>query len=379
VERTASPPAGWDAAVTVTPPESMPDLGQTLLALLGTENLRSRAFVYSQFDHTVRGDTLLPPGAGDAAVIRLRGRTDAIAVTLDGNSRMTALDPRQGAAMIVAEAARNLACVGARPLAVTDGLNFADPERPDVFWQFTEAVEGLRAACLAMNTPVVGGNVSFYNETGEQRVAPTPTVGMVGHLTDARNARGVGWVHAGDTIALLGRNRGAISGSEYQTLTAGRPCGRGPNVDLVAERALVEFLIATAERGLLHSAHDVSLGGLLVAIAECCLASADGLTANIDRVPPDEPGQARMDELLFSEEGARAVVSFDRRHTDAIADLAREHGVPIAPMGTVDRDVLRVTDCVHLPLDCLRRAWCPGEGLAGLQWPAGPLAQGSRA
>ena len=389
VERPATPPVGWSATAEPEPlPEPMPDIAESLLALLASENLRNRAHVYTQYDHTVRGDSLLRPGDGDAAVLRLRGREDALAVTLDGNSRFVALHPREGAALTVAEAARNLACVGARPLAVTDGLNFASPERPEIFWQFREAVAGLSDGCLALSTPVVSGNVSFYNETGDLRVLPSPTVGMVGQLKRAEQARGMGWCQAGDTVALLGRNLGRISGSEYQNLCDGRPSGSGPGVDLEAEAALVDFLVATSAGRLLRSAHDVSQGGLLVALAECCLVARDGLGVEVDRLttPSDSATQssdraARLDALLFGEEGGRAVVSFDPKLADQVAELALTHGVPFRIVGTVVGgtglpETLRVRTAadledLDLPVAALRAAWSPGEGVAGFDWPTG--------
>ncbi len=380
VERRLAPPAGWRPDAMPRPlPEPMPDPAATLLALLASENLRSRAFVFSQYDHTVRGDTVLVPGAADAAVLRLDGRDDAIAVTLDGNSRYVMLHPRYGAALTVAEAARNLACAGARPLAVTDCLNFADPGRPEVFWHFAESIRGLSDGCRAMDTPVVGGNVSFYNETGELTVLPSPTVGMVGQLGRADRARGMGFRRPGDAVALLGENRGRWSGSEYQVHLDGEPSGAGPGVDIDAERALVDLLVASAEAGLLRSAHDVSQGGLLVALAECCLASLEGLGAEVDVLPGLDrqhplggrgAERQRADALLFGEEGGRAVVSYDPGEEDRLRRLAAEHGVPFQVLGRVAPGRLRVVDLVDLGVEEMRRAWCPREGIAGFHWPA---------
>ncbi len=369
VERAASPPAGWRPDAEPGPlPEPMPGVEETLLRLLASESLRSRAYVFSQYDHTVRGSTVLRPGAADAAVLRLAGRDDAIAATLDGNSRQVALHPRAGAALTVAEAARNLACVGARPLAVTDGLNFADPGRPEVFWQFAESVAGLAEGCRALETPVVSGNVSFYNETGELRVAPTPTVGMVGQLERADEARGMGLRAAGDAVALLGTNRGCVSGSEYQLFVDGEASGAGLGVDLEAERGLIELLVRTAAERLLRSAHDVSQGGLLVALAECCLASEDDLGVEVDVVPGRD--QLRADALLFGEEGGRAVVSYDPGVEDRLRELAVELGVPFHPLGRVVPGRFRVLDLVDLPLAEMRDAWCPRGDVADFHWPA---------
>ncbi len=390
VDRPASPPPGWSPNTEPEPlPDPMPGVRESLLALLASENLRSRAHVYTQYDHTVRADSLLKPGEGDAAVLRLRGREDALAVTLDGNSRQVALHPREGAALTVAEAARNLACVGARPLAVTDGLNFASPERPEISWQFRESVVGLTEGCLALSTPVVSGNVSFYNETGDMRILPSPTVGMVGKLQRAEQARGMGWRQAGDSVALLGQNLGRVSGSEYQLLCNGQPSGSGPGVDLAAEASLVELLVATAERGLLQSAHDVSQGGLLVALAECCLVADNDLGVEIDRLVGTESGGTesgdnesggdtvpRWDALLFGEEGGRAIVSFDPASADELVTLASTHGVPFQVIGNVVQEMFRVRELpdledLDLPVAAMHAAWSPGDGVAGFDWPTG--------
>ena len=227
---------------------------------------------------------------------------------------------------------------------------------------------GLTDGCRALATPVVSGNVSFYNETGELKVAPSPTVGMVGHLERAEQARGMGWRMAGDAVALLGETRGRISGSEYQTWLAGEASGTGPGVDLEAESALVDLLVATARRGLLRSAHDVSQGGLLVALAEGCLASPAGLGVEVSALP-GFGSVTRADALLFGEEGARAVVSFDPVDSEELAALAAEHGVPFAVLGTVVPGALKVLDLVDLRVDEMRRSWCPGDGVADFDWP----------
>jgi phosphoribosylformylglycinamidine synthase len=370
VERPARPPAGWTEDAEPAPlPGTMPDLGESLLRMLASENLRSRARVFSQYDHTVRGDTILKPGDADAAVLRLRGRTDALAATLDGNSRYVVLHPRDGAALTVAEAARNLACAGARPLAVTDCLNFADPGRPEVFWEFAGSIAGLGDACRALETPVVSGNVSFYNETGELRVKPSPTVGMVGRLERAEHARGMGFRGAGDAVALAGANLGRISGSEYQMLLDGEPSGRGPGVDLDAERALVDWLVRTVELELLHSAHDVSQGGLLVALAECCLGSSKGV--EVDALPGLDR-LLRADALLFGEEGGRAVVSYDPADEDRLLELAAESGVPFQRLGQVTEERFRVVELVDLSLEEMLAAWRPRVGIADYRWPIDP-------
>ncbi|HEV7798933.1 MAG TPA: phosphoribosylformylglycinamidine synthase subunit PurL, partial [Pyrinomonadaceae bacterium] len=238
----------------------------SLLKLLASPNLASKQFVYRQYDHMVRTNTVVLPGA-DAAVVRIKETRRALAMTLDGNGRYCAADPREGAKLIVAEAARNVVCVGARPLAITNCLNFASPERPEVMWSFSEVIDGMAEACRAFNTPVVSGNVSFYNETEGRGILPTPVIGMIGLVEDVRRVVQAGFKQEGDTIALLGTTADELSISEYAATIDGRSTdamiaeGSVPKIDLERERAVQQVCLEAAEAGLLASAHDCSDGG----------------------------------------------------------------------------------------------------------------------
>ncbi|OLE68593.1 MAG: phosphoribosylformylglycinamidine synthase II, partial [Bacteroidetes bacterium 13_1_20CM_4_60_6] len=251
---------------------------QPLLKLLASPNLASKQFVYRQYDHMVRTNTAVLPGA-DAAVVRIKETRRALAMSLDGNGRYCAANPREGAKLIVAEAARNVVCVGARPLAITNCLNFASPERPEVMWSFSEVIDGMAEACRAFNTPVVSGNVSFYNETEGRGILPTPVIGMIGLLEDVRRVVQPGFKQDADTIALLGITGDDISISEYAATIEGLSTeamiagGMVPKINLQTEVAVQTICLEAAEAGLLRSAHDCSDGGLAVALAECCFSS----------------------------------------------------------------------------------------------------------
>ena len=322
------------AALAAFDPAGLPDVADAnaaLLALLAAPNIADKRWVTQQYDQQVLTNTVLVPGA-DAGVVRIKGSDRAIAVCTDGAGRAVSLDPWAGAARSVCEAARNVACTGARPLAVTDCLNFGNPERPEIYYQLREAVRGIGDACRALGTPVVSGNVSLYNESSGVAVTPTPVIGMLGVLDDVTTVVRMGFQRPGDAIWLLGAEIGqpaaTLGGSEFLVQQHDRVAGPIP-VDLDAEAALVRLLVAAAERRLLRSAHDCSDGGLAVALAECAIAGALG--ADCAGVAWD----GRRDAALFGEAGARAVVSLDPAHTDALAALAAEIGVVVTPLGTV--------------------------------------------
>ncbi len=342
-------------------PGAAVDCGAALRRVLASPNVASRAWAYRQYDHMVRTSTVLVPGAGDASVLRVRGTRKGVALATDGNGRFCRLDPFAGAAMAVAEAARNVACAGARPIGLTNCLNFASPERPEVMWQFRQVIEGMRAACLALDIPVTGGNVSFYNETMGRGVYPTPVIGMVGLLEDLEKRMTPGFKRAGDAVAVLGpltADPATLAGSEYLRVVHGHVAGR-PAIDLELEARLQRVLLAAIEAGLLASAHDCSEGGLAVTLAECCFAAADGARgAVLDLPAPAGPPGAggsggfgaagggsdwRCDALLFGEAPSRVVVSLPEEKLPALADLARGHGVPIERVGRVGGDRLVVT------------------------------------
>jgi phosphoribosylformylglycinamidine synthase len=311
------------------------DLTGALPLLLDTPSIASKRWVYEQYDSTVQAGTLLAPG-GDAGVLRIAGTSFGLAVTVDCNSRLLALDPYEGGKATVAEAARNVACTGALPLGITDCLNFGNPQKPEVFFQFTEACRGISDACRAFETPVTGGNVSFYNESPSGAIDPTPTVGMVGLLERIEDRVGSHFRTPGDRIVILGNTIGALGGSAYWADVRNFVGGRPATVDLKAERALQRILIAAARGGLLSSAHDCSTGGLAVAVAEAAVGGPYAeapLGASID-LGGYAPG-VTDEGLLYGEDGARAVVSVSPAQLDALVALAREHGVPAWVAGQV--------------------------------------------
>jgi phosphoribosylformylglycinamidine synthase II len=321
------------SAVPALPPKV--DLHGALELLLDSPTIASKRWVYEQYDSTVQASTVLGPG-GDAGVLRVPGTDFGLAVTVDCNARLVALDPYEGGKAAVAEAARNIACTGARPLGITDCLNFGNPEKPEVFFQFREACRGIADACRAFGTPVTGGNVSFYNESPTGAIEPTPTIGMVGLLERVDRRVPSHFATVGDDVFILGSTRGELGGSAYWSEIREFVGGRTPPVDLEAERRLQQFLLAAAERGLLRSAHDASDGGLLVALAEAAIGGAyapSGLGAEVDLeryAPGVEP-----DGLLYGEDAGRVVASADPAHSAALAELAREHSVPVYSAGRV--------------------------------------------
>ncbi|HXF95900.1 MAG TPA: phosphoribosylformylglycinamidine synthase subunit PurL [Gemmatimonadales bacterium] len=344
------------------PASRVPDPDEVLLRLLDHPPVASKRWVFEQYDSTVQASTVIAPG-GDAGVIRVRGTRFGLALTTDGNARYVLLDPYEGGKAAVAEAARNVASTGARPLGVTDCLNFGNPERPAVFYQFREACRGIADACRALSTPVTGGNVSFYNESPGGGVDPTPVVGMVGVLTRADRAVPSHARAAGDLVVVLGETRAELGGSVYWEVVHRLVAGEPPRVDLEAERRLVEFLVAAAERGLLRSAHDCSQGGLGVALAEVAMggpyqAAGFGLDVDLSAYGASLPAH----ELLFSESQARAVVTCVPERVTAVLALAGELGVPASRVGAVGPPdgmfVVRTGDAViRQPIGALREVY----------------------
>jgi len=316
-----------------TPPKT--DLQGALEVMLDSPNLASKRWVYEQYDSTVQASTVLGPG-GDAGVLRVPGTDFGLAVTVDCNNRLVALDPYEGGKATVAEAARNIACTGAVPLGITDCLNFGNPEKPEVFYQFAEACRGIADACRAFDTPVTGGNVSFYNESPTGAIDPTPTVGMVGLLEPADARVPSQFSHPGDEILILGATAGELGGSAYWAEVHDFIGGRPARVDLDAERRLQRLLVAGAARRLLRSAHDCSEGGLAVTLAEAAMGgpyAPSGLGASVDLSAIAL--EASPEAILFGEDGARAVVSLAPEHVATVVALAGEHGVPVHRAGRV--------------------------------------------
>jgi phosphoribosylformylglycinamidine synthase len=305
------------------PPEPA-DLNAVLLALLASPNIRSRRPVFQTYDHTVRADTVVEPSLG-AGVVRIRGTSKALALTTDCNPRYVYADPRRGAAIAVAEAARNLACRGAEPIAVTDCLNFGNPEKPEVYWELSEAIDGLGEACRALNVPIVSGNVSLYNEGNGVAVKPSPIVGMVGLIEDRSKIPSSGFVAEGDVVLLIGPPGAQIGCSEYLSYRLGRTddLGPPPSLDLDVERAVQAFVREAARRGLLRSAHDCSEGGLAVALAECCIAGGVGFVS-------DAPLSGQLAAALFGESQSRFVVSCAAESLPLLMKLGEEAPHPPA-------------------------------------------------
>ena len=301
------------------PPQDVPDTQQVLLELLGSDNIRSRAWIYERYDHIVGSRTVRRPGL-DGALLRLRPSTRGLAVSLDATGRQGRLDPRFGGAAAVFEAARNVACAGGEPLAITDCLNYGNPEKPEIAWELAQGIEGIRDACLALGIPVVSGNVSLYNETGGRPIYPTPTIGCVGLVPDVRHVPGA-W-REGDVVLLAGAPQLGFDGSEYQALYD-RLRGCPPDLDLEAEAALVAFLWRNA--GRLSLAHDAAEGGLAVALAEAALFSRVGAELDLAGRPPRalrrgrRPGRRRLRARRRGRARARPPAAADRRRRRRLA------------------------------------------------------------
>ena len=340
------------------------DLTAAFRKLLASPSIASKRWITEQYDTMVRTNTLAGPGTSDAAVVRVKETKRALALATDGNGRWSYLNPRLGAMHAVAEAARNVATSGARPVAATNCLNFGSPEKPEVMWQFSEAIDGLGEACIALDTPITGGNVSFYNETLGRSIYPTPTIGILGIIEDAKNVQKIAFERAGDVILLLdgesvvgGRNfNQEFSSSEYSKALQGIVAGQPPAIRLSAERQLIELLVSLAGTGHVLSAHDLSDGGLAVTLAECCFAARDlGADVKFD-------DQAPAEYALFGENGARAVVSVAAEQVSRIRELAGEQKVRVREIGKVTRDnVLRIQynghTVVESPVPALKDTW----------------------
>jgi phosphoribosylformylglycinamidine synthase len=301
------------------------DLGEALVALLASPNIASKRWIFEQYDRLVQGQTVAGPGS-DAAVVRVPGTMKGLALSVDGNGRYGSLDPYLGGMHAVAEAARNVAVTGAKPLGITNCLNFGNPERPEVMWQFSEAVRGMRDACLALDTPVTGGNVSFYNESGGSAIWPTPVVGVLGSLADYRLRVPSGFPSPGLAVYLLGESFAELGGSEFAETVLGEVAGAPPALDLEVERRLQDMLQEAAARDLLSSAHDCSDGGLAVALAECAILGGQGFAATLE-------GDMPPHVLLFGESASRVVVSVAPEREGSLRGLAATRGVPFLRIG----------------------------------------------
>ena len=328
------------------------DYGQTLLRLLASPNIASKRWAFRQYDSLVGSNTVVGPGS-DSAILRIKGTTKAIALSVDCNSRYCYLDPYVGAMTAVVEAARNVVCGGAEPIGVTDCLNFGNPEKPEIMWQFREAVRGLRDACNALSVPIVSGNVSFYNETDGRPIPPTPTVAMVGLLADVAHHTTQWFKSEGDVVVLLGRTREELGGSEYLALERDLVRGTPPWIDLSVEIQVQRVCLQAIREGIVRSAHDVSEGGLAVALAEACMSGpGEALGAEIEM-----EAAIRPDAWLFGESQSRVVLSVRRKHLSRVRELARVADVPCATIGEVRGRRLRIGTLIDVSTADLRHAW----------------------
>ena len=337
------------------------DPAREFLDFLASPNICSKRFIYQQYDHMVQTQTVTPPG-DNAGVLRIHGSENHVSLAADGNGMHCWLDPYEGGKLAVAEAARNVACTGARPLAITNCLNFGSPLKPEIFFQLAEAVRGIGDGCRALNTPVTGGNVSLYNENPQGPIWPTPIIGMVGSICPPAKPVKAGFARAGLEIVLLGPAADHLGGSDFIEWLTGKVHGPCPACDLDHEKHLIETLLSAAEEGILESAQDCGVGGLGVALAECLLCGASGLGAEVSLLtPPKSLGEMRV--ALFAETAGRVVVSIDPSNADALLRLCRREGIEAEPIGRVvaapapTLRFLNAPTALEIPVAALRAAY----------------------
>jgi phosphoribosylformylglycinamidine synthase len=335
--------------------------GEALLKLLASPTIASKSWAYRQYDHMVQTNTISLPGLG-SGVIRVKGTTRGLAMSVDGNGRYVHLDPRRGAMLAVAEAARNVACTGARPLAATNCLNFGNPERPAIMWQFAEAVRGIGEACRALGTPITGGNVSLYNETDGRAIYPTPIIGVVGLLEHADRVLQRRFRGSGDLVVLLGEGKGELGASEYLKVVGQQVAGVPPEIDLARERALHDLLVRLAETRQIRSAHDCSDGGLAVTLAECCFGTGGvGAQVSIEGVTIAADAKVNEAAALFGESASRVVVSVSPAMVAEVLQQAARAGVPARVIGETGGNRLRIAVAgsvtVSLDVQQMEQVW----------------------
>src|SRR3989339_1980902 len=328
------------------------DYNEVLLKLLASPTIASKEWVYEQYDHMVQMNTVVLPGS-DASVLRLKGTTKGLAATTDCNSRYCYLNPYRGAQIAVAEAARNLVCSGADPAAVTDCLNFGNPEKPDRFWYFKNCVMGIVDACRELYLPVVSGNVSFYNESPKGPINPTPSIGMIGILNDVNKHCTQYFKDEGDIIFLLGESKEELGGSEYLKVIHGQVAGEAPALGLKVEKAVQKVVYEAIGLGYINAAHDCSEGGLAVALAECCMSDQNNMIgAKITLVPG-----IRADAALFGESQSRIIVTCKKENLCKIEELAIENNLVCNELGVVGGDNLEIANLINLPVEQLSQTW----------------------
>lgn len=328
------------------------DLNSALLKLLSSPNITNKSWIYHQYDYTVGTNTVITPGC-DAAVIRIKKTNKAISIKTDCNGRYVYLNPKVGTMIAVAEAARNVACTGAIPIAITNCLNFGNPYDPEIYWQFKKTIEGMKEACLVFNTPVTGGNVSFYNESKNYTVYPTPVIGMLGLIENVKMITTAFFKDEGDLIYLLGETKPEIGGSEFLKLFYNRVEGDIPQIDLQFEKKLINTLLLLIDEGLIKSAHDISDGGLAVALAECCVMNRKkkiGASISLNF-------KFRKDFYLFSETQSRIIISIDRNNKSELERILIENELPFEEIGVVGGEFLKINDVVRLNLNQIDEAY----------------------
>jgi phosphoribosylformylglycinamidine synthase II len=331
--RPSAVPAYLEPKSQLDPVPSIPeDFNRVMEQLLSSPTISDKEWVFRQYDHMVQTNTALLPG-GDASLLRIKNTKKALAVALDGNSLYSYLDPKTGGKIAVAEACRNLACVGASPIGVTNCLNFGNPEKPEIMWQFQNVIEGITEACQAFDIPVTGGNVSFYNDTEGVSIHPTPVLGVVGCLDDVNKTTSPSFKQEGDVICLLGQNKDELGASEYLKCVHKQERGLTPQIDLSMEKKIHELCIAAIKLGLLSSAHDVSEGGLAICLAECVFLSEQKIGFAVDMLD-----DLRPDALLFGESQSRICVSIRKENLDGLRKLAEEYSLPLAVLGKTGGD-----------------------------------------
>jgi phosphoribosylformylglycinamidine synthase len=331
-----------------------PDFGEILLKLLSNPTIASKNWVFKHADPQAAKDVLVGPGSSDAGVALVAGTNKAIAATADCNSTYCYLDPFKGGQIAVAEAARNIVCSGAQPLAITDGINFGNPKNPEVFWQFKQSALGISKACRALNTPVVSGNVSFNNENPKGSVDPTPIVGMVGLIKDKEKITTQYFKNSQDVIILLGKNKEELGGSEYLKTVYGLKKGKCPEIDLILEKKVQKAALEAINKGLVESAHDCSEGGLAVALAESCLSNPQ---KKLGAVIELASAKIRKDALLFGESQSRIILSARPQNVKKILSIAKKNKTPVAVIGYVRGDSLVIEGLVNISLTELAQAW----------------------
>ncbi|UCE23106.1 MAG: phosphoribosylformylglycinamidine synthase subunit PurL [Candidatus Aminicenantes bacterium] len=354
-ERESQIPSYLESATQLEPISQPENFNQAFLKLLSSPTIAEKEWVRRQYDHMVQVNTAFLPGA-DASVIRIKDTNKALAVTLDGNSLYSYLDPETGGKIAVAEACRNLACVGARPIGVTNCLNFGNPEKPETMWQFQETIKGIAQGCRTFNIPVTGGNVSFYNDTEGISIYPTPVLGIVGMMDDREQITGPAFREEGDILILLGENKDELGASEYVKTIHHKEKGIPPQIDLEEEKRIQDFCLEVISLGLVQSAHDVSEGGLA-----CCMAESSFLSDKKTGLSVNLQDEIRSDAVFFGETQSRIVITAKDQNHQKILDLAKDKQVKAAVIGKTggDRIVISHRDkkLIDIPVDEALKAW----------------------